>query len=222
MKSALGYIRISKEDDKSVSIEYQRTAIERLCQEYNLKLVGCEYDNGMTGKHLKRPGVQKVIEAVEQRSIDAVVVFKSDRLSRNGIESLQIENLFKTSGVRYLSVVEGILANSTADDEFMAFIRAGLNQRERKIISLRTRYALQQKKENGQRLGRPMRGWRVQNGVLVEDCTEQQVLEEIKALYGKGCSTRGIVRALQDRGLTRRNNKRVNQSYISRVIRGQR
>ena len=102
MNSALGYIRISKEDDKSLSIEYQRTAIQRLCQAYNLELVGCECDNGRTGKHLKRPGVQKILQAVEQRSIDAVVVFKSDRLSRNGIESLQIENLFKTSGVRVL------------------------------------------------------------------------------------------------------------------------
>jgi len=222
MKTALGYIRLSRDDAKSLSVEYQRAAIERLCQEHDFKLVGLEYDNGISGSHLNRDGVQRVLQAVKGRTVDAVVVFKSDRLSRNGIESLQIEQLFQTAGIQYVSATEGILSNCSADDEFMAFVRAGLNQRERKIISLRTRYALQQKKEQGKRLGRPIRGWRVRNGVLIEDCTEQRMLEEIKALHGKGCSTRGIVRALQDRGLVRRNNKRVNQSYVSRVIRGQR
>ena len=219
MKSALGYVRLSKEDEKSVSIEYQRAAIERLCQTYNLELVGIECDSGMTGKHLNRAGVQKVLQAVKERTVDAIVVFKSDRLSRNGIESLQIENLFQSSGIQYLSATEGVLSNSTADDEFMAFIRAGLNQRERRIISLRTRYALQQKRETGQRLGRPPRGWKVLNGELVQDTSEQSVIERVRDLNRRGYSTRKIAQLLDNEGITR-GSKPINQSFVSRVLLG--
>lgn len=43
---------------------------------------------------------------------------------------------FYTKGVDYLSVTEGCLASESVDDEFMRFIRAGLNQRERNLIAL--------------------------------------------------------------------------------------
>lgn len=74
-------------------------------------------------------------------------------MSRDGIESLQIEKLFLPRGVEYLSCTEGNLAADSVDDEFMSFIRVGPNQRERKVIALRTRQALQRKREKGERIG---------------------------------------------------------------------
>ncbi len=55
----------------------------------------------------------------------------------------------------------------------MSFIRAGLNQRERKLISLRTKAALQRKAEKGERIGgRPRYGYKVVNGEMLKDAQE--------------------------------------------------
>jgi site-specific DNA recombinase len=219
-KTALGYTRISKDDENSVSLDYQRAEIEKYCEREGLTLVGIETDAGISGKSIKaRPAVQRVIQAVDNRAIDSVIVFKSDRMSRDGIESLQIEKLFLRRGVAYLSVTEGCLTSESVDDEFMRFIRAGLNQRERKLIGLRTRQALLRKRERGERIGgRPAYGWRVVNGDLVENPKEQESIARMKALRLKGYSTREIVRALEDEGFRTRTGTPFSQTQICRVL----
>jgi len=50
-------------------------------------------------------------------------LYKSDRISTDGVESLQIEKLLLRRGVQYLSCTEGCLTSESVDDEFMSFIR---------------------------------------------------------------------------------------------------
>ena len=221
MKTALGYLRISKEEEGSVSLDYQRAEIEKYCQREGLRLLGIEADEGISGKSIKaRPGVQRVLQAVDNQEIDSVIVYKSDRMSRDGIESLQIETLFLRKGVDYLSVTEGRLTSEAVDDEFMRFVRAGLNQRERKLIALRTRQALQRKKERGERIGgRPRYGWCVRNGQLVPNEKEQETIARMKALQAKGYTTREIVRALKEEGRKTRQGTDFSQTQICRILR---
>jgi site-specific DNA recombinase len=221
MKRALGYSRISKDEEGSVSLDYQRVEIERYCQAHGLLLTGIEEDNGISGKSIKaRPAVQRVLQAVDSQAIDCVVVFKSDRMSRDGIESLQIEKLFLRKGVDYFSVTEGCLTSESVDDEFMRFIRAGLNQRERKLIALRTRQALQRKKEKGERIGgRPPYGWTVINGELVSEPKEQEAIARMMALQAKGYTTREIVKALKEEGIRTRRGTDFSQTQVVRILR---
>lgn len=221
MKRALGYVRISKDEEGSVSLDYQRAEIEKYCQREGLTLMGIEQDNGISGKVIaNRPGVQRVLQAVDAREVDCVVVYKSDRMSRDGLESLQIEKLFLKRGVAYLSCTEGNLTADSVDDEFMRFIRAGLNQRERKLISLRTRQALARKREKGERVGgRPPYGWKVENGVLVSEPKEQEAIGRMQALQAKGYSTREIVRALRREGYRTRRGTCFTQTQVVRVLR---
>ncbi len=220
MKTAIGYIRISLEDEGSLSLDYQEAAIREYAEKAGLMLLRIEADNGISGKSIKkRPGVQAVLQAVDRQECNSVLVFKSDRLSRDGIESLQIENLMLRKGVDYLSVTEGNLALDAPDDEFMRFIRAGLNQRERRVISLRTRAALARKRQKGERLGRPRYGWKVENGELVPVPVEQKTIARMVALRQKGYSSREIVRALADEGYRTRTGRIFNQTEICRILR---
>jgi len=208
MKTALGYRRISKEDEGSISLDYQDAEIRKVCKREGLRLVRIETDEGISGKSIKaRPAVQRVLQAVDNREVDAVVVFKSDRMSRDGLESLQIEKLFLKRGVQYLSCTEGNLTSDSVDDEFMSYIRAGLNQRERKLVSLRTRQALQRKKEKGERLGRPPYGYTIEHGQMVLNNIEQQTIKRVKALHARGYSIRKIVTALEEEGVQTSTNK---------------
>lgn len=221
MKTALGYIRISKDEEGSVSLDYQRAEIEKYCQREGLGLLKIEADEGISGKSIKaRPAVQRVLQAVDNQEVDAVIVYKSDRISRDGIESLQIEKLFLRKGVDYLSVTEGCLTSESVDDEFMRFIRAGLNQRERKLIALRTRQALQRKRERGERIGgRPKYGWALVNGELVLQPNEQEAIARMKALQAKGFTTRQIVRALKEDGIKTRKGTYFTQTQVCRILR---
>jgi len=217
---ALGYARISKDEDGSISLDYQKAEIVKYCNREGLSLLRIEVDNGISGKSLKnRPAVQRVLQAVDAQTIDAVVVFKSDRVSRNGLESLQVEALMKQRAVHYFSVTEGRLAYDSVDDEFLSFIRAGLNQRERKLIALRTRTALQRKRERGERIGgRPRYGYQVVNGKMVPHLREQEAIARMKALQAKKYSTREIVRALEEEGYRTRTGSLFNQTQVVRIL----
>ena len=222
MKTALAYTRLSKDDPKSVSLDYQRTEIEKYCIREGLQLIGIEEDNGIRGKSIKaRPAVTRVLRAVDTQAIDCVIVYKSDRMSRDGIESLQIEKLFLRKGVDYLSVTEGSLTSESVDDEFMRYIRAGLNQRERKLIGFRTRQALQRKKEKGERLGSIPFGMRLlPDGIhLGADPEEQDTLSLIHTLADRGLSFRGIARELNQRGIKSKHGALWSHVQVMRIIR---
>ena len=217
---ALGYRRISKDEEGSVSLDYQKAEIEKLCEREGLTLIGVETDEGISGKSIKsRPAVQRVLQAVDKREIDCVVVYKSDRMSRDGIESLQIEKLLIKRGVDYWSATEGRLTDDNVESEFLSYIRAGLNQRERKLIAMRTRQALARKKEKGDRVGgRPRYGWKVEDGQLIEDATEQEAIRRMKALKAKGYTQREIVEALQREGIRNRKGGLFNHTQICRIL----
>jgi site-specific DNA recombinase len=220
MRTALGYARISKDEEGSVSLDYQQSELKKLAKREGLKLLGIETDNGISGKSItNRPGLQRVLQAIDGNEIDAVLVFKSDRLSRDGMDSLQIEKLAIHRGVELISATEGKLTSDSVDDEFMRFIRAGLNQRERKLISLRTRQALNRKRERGERIGgRPAYGWTVVNGELVPDQSEREVIARVKNLSALGYSTREIVATLQADGVLTRKGTAFSQTQIVRLL----
>lgn len=217
---ALGYSRNSKEDENSISLDYQRAEIERYCEREGLCLIGIEVDEGISGKSLKnRPGVQRLLAAIDNSEFECLVVFKSDRLSRDGMDSLRIENLLLRKGIKYFSVTEGSLANDGIDDEFMRYIRAGLNQRERKVIAMRTRYALARKRERGERIGgRPRYGWMVVNGELVPEPREREAISRAKALHEKGYSSREIIKALAAEGYQTRKGTTFSQTQIIKFL----
>lgn len=217
---AIGYARISKAEKKSVSIEYQVAEIKKLAMVQGYRLTNIEIDDGISGKSIKsRPAVQRVLEAVNQKKIDSVIVYRSDRMSRDGLEGLHIEKLFTDRGVKYLSCTEGLLAGGSVDDIFMGFIRNGLNQRERHIISLRTRQALQLKKSKGERLGSQSRyGYKVENRLLIQVPEEQELINRVKKLKQLGLSSYKITDVINSEGYTTRKNTQFTRTQIVRIL----
>jgi len=121
--------------------------------------------------------------------------------------------------VEYHSVTEGRLDSKDVESEFLAFIRAGLNQRERKLISLRTRQALQRKRQRGERIGgRPPDGWHMVNGKLVPHAQEQRAIARMKELQALGYSTREIVEALEREAFKTRRGTRFSQTQVCRIL----
>jgi DNA invertase Pin-like site-specific DNA recombinase len=203
MKKAIGYIRVSTSEQamEGVSLDNQKAKIQSYCQFNDLELMEIIEDAGKSGKDLKREGIQALIGRIRDKSVDAVVVYKLDRLSRKVIDTITLIEAFEKSGITFHSLNEKI-DTGTAMGRFFLNITASLAQMERDLISERTRDALQMKIANHRRAGQIPYGWRLteDRDTLIQHQEAQEAISLIKRLQGSGYSLRAICRALSMAG----------------------
>ena len=97
MKKACVYTRVSTQEqaNEGYSIEEQ----ERMCKA-GIESKGWQYvrtfsDPGISGRTMKRPGLQAMFQAIKDKEIEAVFIYKLDRLSRKQRDTMEIiEDIF--------------------------------------------------------------------------------------------------------------------------------
>ncbi|MGD0485687.1 MAG: recombinase family protein [Syntrophorhabdales bacterium] len=200
---AIGYIRVSTEEQarEGISLENQRAKIETYCSLNDLVLTEVIEDPGRSGKDLNREGVQRLMDMIKGRRIDAVVVYKLDRLSRRVRDTLSLIDLVEKKSVAFHSITEKI-DTKTAMGKFFLNIMASMNQWERDTISERTRDALHLKIIKNERAGQIPYGWALAEDkkTLLENEGEQKAISLMKELHEKGCSLRSICEELETKG----------------------
>lgn len=100
MVKTIGYIRVSTDEQakEGVSLENQEAKIWANCDLKDLKLLEIVEDAGVSAKNLRRPGAQKVIEMAQKKMVDAVVVYKLDRMFRSIVDALETTKQFDKWG----------------------------------------------------------------------------------------------------------------------------
>lgn len=200
---AIGYIRVSTDEQarEGISLDSQKAKITAYCELNDIELVDIIEDAGKSGKDLNREGIQSLLSMIKARQVDAIVVYKLDRLSRRVKDTLSIMDLVEKKGIAFHSITERIDTKS-AMGKFFLNIMASMNQWERDTISERTRDALQHKIRNGERAGQIPYGWNVSEDgkTLVENPKEQEAIVLIRVLHGEGYSYRAICRELDKEG----------------------
>jgi DNA invertase Pin-like site-specific DNA recombinase len=150
MDRAVAYLRVStqRQHRSGLGIEAQRTAIERFAAAEGLTLIS-EYMEAETGKGADalegRPQLAAALATAKSAKC-AVVVSKLDRLSRD---------VAFVSGLMAQRVPFIVAELGRDADPFMLHLFAALAEKERRLISERTRAALQAKKAAGAKLGNP-------------------------------------------------------------------
>jgi site-specific DNA recombinase len=200
---AIGYVRVSTEEQarEGISLDNQRAKITAYCELNELELVEIIEDAGKSGKDLNREGIQNLVGLIKARRIDAVIVYKLDRLSRRVRDTLSLMDLIEKKSVAFHSITEKIDTKS-AMGKFFLNIMASMNQWERDTISERTRDALQLKIVKNERAGQVPYGWRLaeDGNTLSENEKEQTAIRLIKELHAKGYNYSAICRELTGRG----------------------
>jgi DNA invertase Pin-like site-specific DNA recombinase len=150
MRQLVSYLRVStdKQRRSGLGIDAQRAAIERF-----IEAEGCtvltEFVEAETGKGAdaldRRPQLAAAL-AHARKAKAAVVVAKLDRLSRD---------VAFISGLMARRVPFIVAELGSDADPFMLHIYAALAEKERAMISERTRLALAQKRAQGVVLGNP-------------------------------------------------------------------
>jgi DNA invertase Pin-like site-specific DNA recombinase len=150
MTTAVAYYRVStaRQGRSGLGIEAQKAAIQRFAEAENIEVIG-NYTEVETGKGAdaieRRPALRAALSQARKARCP-VIVAKLDRLSRD---------VHFISGLM-AHRVPFVVAELGADaDPFMLHLYAALAEKERALISARTKAALAAKKAAGAKLGNP-------------------------------------------------------------------
>lgn len=202
---AIGYVRVSTNEQakNGVSLDLQARKIRQYAELKEIELLDIKADEGKTAKNMHREGLQNVIKAVQNREVDAVVIYKLDRLTRSLKDLNYLIELFNKNNVSLCSIKDS-LDTKTANGRMVINLLGTISQWERETVAERTSEALQELKAEGRRYGQIPFGKMVVCGRLTNNPQEQEIIAEIKALKSKGYSYREIAEVLNGKGYTTR------------------
>lgn len=217
----IGYCRVSTlgQSLDGHSISNQRARIEAYVAAYpDLDLVGIECDEGVSAASLSRPALGCAFDALRANRAGAMLVVEMSRLTRS-VRDLQTVIEFFTGRRALLAVSESIDTRSP-DGRLRLNIMASVNQHAREAGAARTSSAMQHMRSQGLYTGgKPRFGFTVgQDGVLVEDPGEQEILSAVRAGRAAGRSLRAIVADLSERGLRSRAGKQFALAQVARML----
>ena len=119
-------------------------------------------DGGCSGGSIQRPALQQLLADIEAGTVDCVVVYKVDRLSRSLLDFARIIERFQRHGVSLVSVTQQFNTTSSMG-RLTLNVLLSFAQFEREIISERTRDKMAAARRKGRRLGGvPVLGYDVQ------------------------------------------------------------
>jgi DNA invertase Pin-like site-specific DNA recombinase len=202
MESAIAYLRVSTQRQRrsGLGIEAQRATIARFAEAEGLTIIA-EFVEAETGKGsdaLDRRQQLAAALAAAKAAKCSVVVSKLDRLSRD---------VAFVSGLMAQRVPFIVAELGRDADPFMLHLYAALAEKERRLISERTRAALAAKKAAGAKLGNPHNilqagelGRSVQTAAA--DAFVAGLMPVIGAIRGTGATTlEAITQTLNQRGI---------------------
>ena len=99
MKRVAAYVRVSS---KGQNLTAQREVIIKKMKDLGISQVEW-FEDVESGKSLERESFQRLQDAIAKRKIDAVIVFKLDRISRNMRDGINVIQDWLESGVRLIS-----------------------------------------------------------------------------------------------------------------------
>ncbi len=207
MNFAVIYARVStlKQERYGVSQEAQVAKCSQYAEamDYHVVYTGIEAESA---KDTNRPELQKIMELVSKKQISHIITVKLDRLSRETEDAIQLGKMFTKKGVTlHLTTEGGPVDLSDPSQEMMFTMRAAMGKFERRRISLNTKFGMARKRELDQKIsGSAPYGYQFDNGMVVVNPDEQNIISRIHELHNTGLSIRKIISRLASEGVLNR------------------
>src|SRR4029434_924586 len=219
MERAVAYYRVStrQQHRSGLGIEAQRATVTRFAETEGLDLIA-EYVEAETGKGAdaldRRPQLAAALSAARTAKC-VILVSKLDRLSRDVafVSGLMVQR------------VPFIVAELGRDaDPFMLHLYAALAEKERSLISQRTKAALAAKKVAGAKLGNPRNARQAaaigrEVAIAAADDFAASMLPVLNAIRAAGADTlEAMSCALNQRGIRSARGGRWYASTVAKVF----
>lgn len=156
---AMAYYRLSKDDGtkhESDSISNQRKLIhEYVSQHPDLELVDEAFDDGYTGTNYDRPGFQTVMDAIQDKRVNCVIVKDLSRLGREYIETGKyLEMVFPAMGVRFIAINDDVDSeHKSSGDDIIIPVKNIMNESYCRELSKKLRRQFRIQRSNGEFIG---------------------------------------------------------------------
>jgi len=224
MKRAIGYIRLStKEQDEKFGEATQKEAILDFATKHDYEITEWVKDVA-SGVKDSRNGLDRLLFDVNVANplIEAVIVFKSDRIAREIKLYFYYEYLLMKKGVELVSVNDGF---PDVPKDYKGIIKSFIlfsAEQERNNITLRTSGGRAIKaKSGGYAGGHPPFGYVVRNGQLIIDDTEAYIVRLIFDYRRQNKSHREIADLLNDQNLFTKTGKTWSAPQVFYVIKNE-
>src|SRR5574344_480475 len=145
-----GYIRVST--DKQ-TVENQRFEIGRFCAGKKIAIDGWIEETISGTKSYNKRELGKLLKKV--RAGDLIICAELSRLGRSLFMIMEILSLCMNKQCRVWTIKDGYRLGDDIQSKVLAFAFGLSAEIERNLISQRTKEALERKKAEGQKLGRP-------------------------------------------------------------------
>lgn len=202
------YCRLSRDDGsvgESGSIQTQKTLLTQYCNEHNITISGYYCDDGWSGTNFDRPEFKRMLDDIENGSINMVVVKDLSRFGREYAQmGLYIEHYFEEKGVRFISVAENIDSKNGMDNLGLPFTNV-INSFYARQASSKTKAAHQARAKSGMFLGaRAPFGYQKdpndRHHLIIDPCAAD-VVRDIFQMFASGIGYVRMTKILRERGV---------------------
>lgn len=221
---AIGYIRLSDEDQSNYSIPSQERHIKEYCTRNSLQLLKIYKDNGQSSYTFDR----KAFGALEKEIKEAqfLVVYHLDRFSRNMAEAMIKIKQYLERGIRVRDVSEPIDMDDYSDNTFMLrSMRFMVAESELRRIRERTKNGLYQAAVNGRYIGTALTGYKnardtEDKPIILIDEAKANIIRIIFREYLNGMSIEDLRRMVLRYGFPLTGNSAIQRVLANPVYAG--
>jgi len=140
-------------------------------------------DGGYSGGTVERPALQRLLADISGSKVDAVLVYKIDRLTRSLLDFAKIVEVFDAHGVSFVSVTQAF-NTATSMGRLTLNVLLSFAQFEREVTGERIRDKIAASKKKGMWMGGyPPLGYGVKDRKLVVNETEAETVRYIFRRY---------------------------------------
>ncbi len=157
-------------------------------------------DNGFTGGNMDRPALKRMLQDIEDKKIDIVIVYKHDRLTRSLADFAKLIEIFEKHNVSFVSVTQDFNTSTSAGRLFLNMLFS-FAQYEREIIAERTSDKMTASRRKGMWMGGTVPfGYNAVDKKLVINKQEAEILNFIYDRFIETESVVQVVKEIQERG----------------------
>lgn len=188
----VAYCRVSTEEQAAEgwSIEGQAEKLKAYAKLRDLGPVTVVEDPGWSGKNMKRPGLTRLLKAIDDGLVAHVLIWRLDRLSRDLADLILMADRFLRSGVSLHSFTEQ-LDYSSASGRMQFHVLGTFAQFFREQLAENVDMGIQQAIDSGRWTNRPKTGYSMVDGLLVPN-HDAPLVRKIFRLRSEGKSFRDI------------------------------
>lgn len=222
------YMRYSSTmQDDGFSIEYQTTEIEEFAKRRGMEVIKTHIDKAQTAtKVAGRDAFHELLRDVKDGYVDAIIVYKMNRMFRNSEESEYYRRIFRKNGVKLMSVTENIDDDSSSG-RLTTSILSNIDQYQSDIISDHVRAGLREMAKQGLYTGRPLligyslheeKHGKKKRKTFIKNEEEAPFIVRLFEMYAGGMSCRQIGKVLKEENIKTKRGVYFSENTIRRML----